>query len=76
MSLLKQVKGVGTQIALTYVLTIEDPHRFRANAARFATERRRGLLDAAAAKAKPAAEKIDERNCLADCPERGDQTDQ
>jgi transposase len=22
------VKGVGTQIALTYVLTIEDPHRF------------------------------------------------
>jgi transposase len=28
-SLLKQVKGVGTQIALTYVLTVEDPHRFR-----------------------------------------------
>jgi transposase len=28
-SLLQQVKGVGTQIALTYVLTIEDPHRFR-----------------------------------------------
>src|SRR6202521_171128 len=27
--LLKQVKGVGTQIALTYVLTIEDPHRFQ-----------------------------------------------
>ena len=27
-SLLKQVKGAGTQIALTYVLTIEDPHRF------------------------------------------------
>src|SRR6266403_5697198 len=27
-SLLKQGKGVGTQIALTYVLTIEDPHRF------------------------------------------------
>jgi transposase len=27
--LLKQVKGVGTQIALTYVLTIEDPYRFR-----------------------------------------------
>jgi len=27
-SLLKQVKGVGTQIALTCVLTIEDPHRF------------------------------------------------
>jgi len=26
--LLKQVKGVGTQIALTYLLTIEDPHRF------------------------------------------------
>ena len=26
-SLLKQVKGVGTQIALTYVLTIEGPHR-------------------------------------------------
>ena len=28
-ALLKQVKGVGTQIALTYVLTMEDPHRFR-----------------------------------------------
>src|ERR1700739_1764361 len=28
-SLLKQVKGAGTQIALTYVLTIEDPYRFR-----------------------------------------------
>src|SRR5215470_10896021 len=27
-SLLQQVKGVGTQIALTYVLTLEDPHRF------------------------------------------------
>src|ERR1700675_32459 len=27
-ALLKQVKGVGTQIALTYVLTIEDPYRF------------------------------------------------
>jgi transposase len=27
--LLKQVKGVGTQIALTYVLTIEDPQRFQ-----------------------------------------------
>src|SRR5271154_4758594 len=27
-SLLKQVKGVGTQIALTYVLTLEDPQRF------------------------------------------------
>jgi len=27
-SLLKQVKGVGTQIGLTYVLTIEDPCRF------------------------------------------------
>src|SRR5271169_4903442 len=26
--LLKQVTGVGTQIALTYVLTLEDPHRF------------------------------------------------
>src|SRR5262249_32407374 len=26
--LLKQVKGVGELIALTYVLTIEDPHRF------------------------------------------------
>jgi len=26
--LLKQVKGVGTQIALTYILTLEDPHRF------------------------------------------------
>src|SRR3981189_3517434 len=28
-ALLKQVKGVGTQIALTYVLTLDDPHRFR-----------------------------------------------
>jgi transposase len=27
-SWLKQVKSVGTQIALTYVLTIEDPYRF------------------------------------------------
>src|SRR3979411_1910824 len=27
-SLLKQVRGVGTQISLTYVLTIEDPYRF------------------------------------------------
>ena len=27
-ALLKQVKGVGTQIALTYVLTLEDPKRF------------------------------------------------
>src|ERR1700674_3267931 len=26
--LLKQVKGVGTQIALSYVLTLDDPHRF------------------------------------------------
>jgi transposase len=28
-ALLKQVKGVGTLIALTYVLTVADPHRFR-----------------------------------------------
>jgi transposase len=28
-ALLKQVKGVGTLIALTYVLTLVDPHRFR-----------------------------------------------
>jgi transposase len=27
--LLQQVKGVGTQIALTYVLTLDDPQRFR-----------------------------------------------
>src|SRR5262249_125143 len=27
--LLKQVKGVGDLIATAYVLTIEDPHRFR-----------------------------------------------
>jgi transposase len=27
--LLKQVKGVGTLIALTFLLTLEDPHRFR-----------------------------------------------
>ena len=28
-ALLKQVKGVGTLIALTYMLTIDDPHRFQ-----------------------------------------------
>jgi hypothetical protein len=28
-ALLKQVKGVGTLIVLTYVLTLDDPHRFR-----------------------------------------------
>jgi transposase len=28
-ALLKQVKGVGPLIALTYVLTLDDPHRFR-----------------------------------------------
>src|SRR5271156_4031808 len=28
-ALLKQVKGVGTLIALSYVLTVADPHRFR-----------------------------------------------
>jgi transposase len=28
-ALLKQVKGIGTLIALTYVLTIDDPQRFR-----------------------------------------------
>jgi len=28
-ALLKQVKGVGTLIALTFVLTLDDPHRFR-----------------------------------------------
>jgi transposase len=28
-ALLKQVKGVGTLIALTYILTLEDPRRFR-----------------------------------------------
>ena len=27
-ALLKKVKGVGTLIALTYVLTLDDPHRF------------------------------------------------
>jgi transposase len=27
--LLKQIKGVGTLIALTYMLTLEDPYRFR-----------------------------------------------
>jgi transposase len=27
--LLRQIKGVGTLIALTYMLTLEDPHRFR-----------------------------------------------
>ena len=28
-ALLKQIKGVGTLIALTYMLTLEDPQRFR-----------------------------------------------
>ena len=28
-ALLKQIKGVGTRIALTFLLTLEDPHRFR-----------------------------------------------
>jgi transposase len=28
-ALLKQVKGVGTLIALTFLLTLEDAHRFR-----------------------------------------------
>jgi transposase len=28
-ALLKQIKGVGTLIALTYLLTLEDPHRFQ-----------------------------------------------
>ena len=28
-ALLQQVQGVGTLIALTYVLTLDDPHRFR-----------------------------------------------
>jgi hypothetical protein len=28
-TLLKQVKGVGDLIALAFVLTLEDPHRFR-----------------------------------------------
>jgi transposase len=27
-ALLKQIKGVGTLIALTFLLTLEDPHRF------------------------------------------------
>jgi transposase len=28
-ALLKQLKGVGTLIALTFLLTLEDAHRFR-----------------------------------------------
>jgi transposase len=28
-ALLKQVKGVGTLIGLTFLLTLEDPHHFR-----------------------------------------------
>ena len=28
-ALLRQIKGVGTLIALTFLLTLEDPHRFR-----------------------------------------------
>src|SRR5436305_11988002 len=28
-ALLKQIKGVGTLIALTFLLTLQDPHRFR-----------------------------------------------
>jgi transposase len=30
-ALLKQIKGVGTLIALTFLLTLEDAHRFREN---------------------------------------------
>ena len=41
-ALLKQMKGVGTLIALTFLLTLEDPHRFR-------QEPRRGLLSGVAA---------------------------
>jgi transposase len=32
-ALLKQIKGVGPLIALTYMLTLEDPHRFHKRAA-------------------------------------------
>ena len=32
-ALLKQIKGVGTLIALTFLLTLEDPHRFLAKVA-------------------------------------------
>ena len=31
-ALLNQIKGVGTLIALTFSLTLEDPHRFRGSA--------------------------------------------
>jgi transposase len=34
-ALLQQVKGVGDIIATAYVLTIEDPHRFRKDAGCF-----------------------------------------
>ena len=44
-ALLKQIKGVGTLIALTFLLTLEDPHRFR-------QEPRRGLLSGTAAGTK------------------------
>ena len=36
-AVLKQIKGVGTLIALTYMLTLEDPHRFRKSRTRVAT---------------------------------------
>jgi hypothetical protein len=42
-ALVEQVKGVGTLIALTYLLTLEDPHRFRKKS-------RRGLLFRVAAR--------------------------
>jgi hypothetical protein len=28
-AVLKQIKGLGTLIALTFLLTLDDPHRFR-----------------------------------------------
>jgi transposase len=44
-ALLKQIKGVGTLIALTYMLTLEDPHRF-------GQEPRRGMLSGTTAGTK------------------------
>jgi hypothetical protein len=42
-ALLKQVNGVGTLIALTYMLTLEDPHRFRKSSGATSTSTRARL---------------------------------
>ena len=57
-ALLKQVKGVGTQIALTYLLTIDDPHRFPKS-------RERGLFSGAATRTQELWDKASHRRTSA-----------